>query len=991
MSRVVRLRTRRGMALTAVLTLILAVVFANGGGVVLADMYTWIQDTQADFLSDTLTDTDAVTQPGSVLLEESGTLSVGGVPGWRYRRQVTVENNTTGALPVGYSVKLVLDTAGLVGGGKLRADGNDLRVVWDNGGTLVELDRVAETAFNAPDTEIWFKTQASIPGSGSDGDYYIYYGNPSAGAPPVDRGQVYALWDDFAGSSLDPRWTKSGTVFVSDGKAQLASGAYIIDTTAFTYGVLEMRLQLGAENNLAWWGWEGSPAGASNWVIFQETYAPYNFLASTRDNGLENYTLLSDPSEGLLVPHTYVVDWAPGLARWSIDGAQVWSTSSRVPDSGIFALFNARYVPMQVDWVKARLRVAQEPSLTLGTEQVGYVGQGQVLSIAYDAGFFASWKELTWDETVPSGTDISLRVRTAATQTGLGTASWVNYAQSGLPMTNDPGRWIQYEATLSTTDPLTTPVLHKVSISYEDIPATLTIAPDSSPVVAGEAATYTASVDDGRQTWDVTVETDFSIETGAGGSWLDNVYTSEVAGDWTVTGEYANLADTDTLQVVPAADLSVSKTSSTDELSVGETLTYTVVVTNNGPSAVADVGLTDVLPGDVTLSSATPSQGSGCSGTSTVVCPLGTLNDGAAATVTIVVVPNKAGMIENTAEASGSDTFGNPVSGSDSVPVTVIHSGTESDIEIAKLPDVQTVPSGSDVTFTIVVSNTGSTTLTDVTVTDALPKAADCNRSFASLAPGARTSYECTVDGNDVTGDFINRATVVGTTPLEDSVAATDTALVHVGGSPAPLDYWVYLPVVSVNYNVPAPGPSPEPTPGPDLVVHQLTVTGDGVQVVIKNQGNEPVDVGDVFWVDLYIAPDPVPSSVNQTWDMLGSEGMVWGIAAPGLPLQPGDTLTLTDGDAYYWPEYSNFSGSLAAGTPVYVQVDSANVNTTYGAVLENHEIAGGDYNNISGPVYATSAGSGRSGAGEGTGTQGDAVDRGRLDGTRVDRMPPRP
>jgi hypothetical protein len=83
---------------------------------------------------------------------------------------------------------------------------------------------------------------------------------------------------------------------------------------------------------------------------------------------------------------------------------------------------------------------------------------------------------------------------------------------------------------------------------------------------------------------------------------------------------------------------------------------------------------------------------------------------------------------------------------------------------------------------------------------------------------------------------------------------------------------------------------------------------------------------------------------------------MVWGISAPALPLGPGDTITLSVGNAYYWPEYSNFSGAIQAGSAVYAQVDSANVNTSYGGVLESHEIAGGPYNNISGPVYVSSA-----------------------------------
>jgi len=39
----------------------------------------------------------------------------------------------------------------------------------------------------------------------------------------------------------------------------------------------------------------------------------------------------------------------------------------------------------------------------------------------------------------------------------------------------------------------------------------------------------------------------------------------------------------------------------------------------------------------------------------------------------------------------------------------------------------------------------------------------------------------------------------------------------------------------------------------------------------------------------------------------------------------------------------------VAPGTPVYAQADSTDHATTYGAVLEAHEIGGGPYNNIAG------------------------------------------
>ena len=135
----------------------------------------------------------------------------------------------------------------------------------------------------------------------------------------------------------------------------------------------------------------------------------------------------------------------------------------------------------------------------------------------------------------------------------------------------------------------------------------------------------------------------------------------------------------------------------------------------------------------------------------------------------------------------------------------------------------------------------------------------------------------------------------------------------------------------------------------PDLVVTSLTVSSNNVRLVIRNQGDEAVSNG--FWVDGYINPSPAPRSVNQVWGDLGSEGLVWSVGSNGLPLQPGDELVLTVGDQYYWASLSQVSWPLASNTAVYVQVDSYNSQTTYGMVLEGHEIAGEDYNNIAGPA----------------------------------------
>jgi uncharacterized repeat protein (TIGR01451 family) len=102
----------------------------------------------------------------------------------------------------------------------------------------------------------------------------------------------------------------------------------------------------------------------------------------------------------------------------------------------------------------------------------------------------------------------------------------------------------------------------------------------------------------------------------------------------------------------PTADLAVTKTDSPDPVAVGSTLTYTVNVTNNGPADATGVTLTDTLPAGVTFVSATPSQGSCTHSGGTVTCPLGTLANGAMASVTITVTPTATGILTNTASVT---------------------------------------------------------------------------------------------------------------------------------------------------------------------------------------------------------------------------------------------------------------------------------------------------------------------------------------------------
>ena len=84
---------------------------------------------------------------------------------------------------------------------------------------------------------------------------------------------------------------------------------------------------------------------------------------------------------------------------------------------------------------------------------------------------------------------------------------------------------------------------------------------------------------------------------------------------------------------------------------VGQQGNFNLAVTNSGPAAAANVVVTDTLPPTMQFVSATPSQGS-CSGTTTVTCNLGALNNGANATITLTVQFLSSGSTTNTASVS---------------------------------------------------------------------------------------------------------------------------------------------------------------------------------------------------------------------------------------------------------------------------------------------------------------------------------------------------
>jgi len=138
---------------------------------------------------------------------------------------------------------------------------------------------------------------------------------------------------------------------------------------------------------------------------------------------------------------------------------------------------------------------------------------------------------------------------------------------------------------------------------------------------------------------------------------IDITGARAATGDDDVTGIGLIDANAAITSVPASADLAVTNTDSPDPVVVGNNLTYTLTVTNNGPTSPATgVVLTDTIDAGVTFVSATPSQGAPCTRAGvTVTCNLGNVTAATPATVRVVVKPNAAGGINNSTTVVGAE------------------------------------------------------------------------------------------------------------------------------------------------------------------------------------------------------------------------------------------------------------------------------------------------------------------------------------------------
>src|SRR5262249_19659058 len=122
----------------------------------------------------------------------------------------------------------------------------------------------------------------------------------------------------------------------------------------------------------------------------------------------------------------------------------------------------------------------------------------------------------------------------------------------------------------------------------------------------------------------------------------------------------------------------------------------------------------------------------------------------------------------------------------------------QNDVSVTKTDGVSTAVPGSSTTYTIVVSNNGPSTATNVAVSDPLPArvppftwsgkrhtnvSGPLTDTIASLAPGATVTYTVTAQiGAAATGTLVNTVTVAAandTSSANNSATDTDTLTPH--------------------------------------------------------------------------------------------------------------------------------------------------------------------------------------------------------------------
>src|SRR5215203_2752619 len=302
----------------------------------------------------------------------------------------------------------------------------------------------------------------------------------------------------------------------------------------------------------------------------------------------------------------------------------------------------------------------------------------------------------------------------------------------------------------------------------------------ASPLVPEEAMAAFIG-EDPNGTWTLTISDDAAGDGGNLNSWSLDIDTFSCA----------------------SADLSITKTDGVAAATAGGMVTYTIVASNAGPTAVNPASVVDTFPAACASVSYTSVAAGGATGNT--AAGAGNINDAAlnlpagssvTYTATCTLSGSATGTLDNTATVSSGTPDPNGANNSATDTDTI---GAAADLSLTKtLIGGGTVNVGDNVTFALTVTNNGPSAATGVVVTDTLPAGLtyvsnSCGATFANptltwnvgaLAVSGSATCNLTATVNQA-GPIVNTATATGNEA--DATPAIGTATV-VGAPPSAVE-----------------------------------------------------------------------------------------------------------------------------------------------------------------------------------------------------------
>ena len=337
----------------------------------------------------------------------------------------------------------------------------------------------------------------------------------------------------------------------------------------------------------------------------------------------------------------------------------------------------------------------------------------------------------------------------------------------------------------------------------------ITKSDSPDPVAAGQTLTYTLSaINNGPSTATGVVITDtlpagitfISVSSGcsetggavtctmgslaSGGSMQ---YRVVVAVPAALTGTLTNQAgingnETDpnpanntavvTTTIRPAADLSITKNANPGSVNAGQVINYMISVTNNGPANATGVIITDILPAGLTVITAP-----GCVINGNILtCPAGNVDSGKNASQAIIVRVDPAvppGTVTNLAPVGGNEFDPAPANNTATAGTSIT---TSANLGVTVSAEPEVALPGGDLTYTIVVSNSGPSDAAGAIITDTLP----AEVSLTALPPGCQESGpQIVCNAGSLTSGGSAHHQLIVTVPATATGVLTNQVIIH--------------------------------------------------------------------------------------------------------------------------------------------------------------------------------------------------------------------